>query len=82
MAKKRSVFLRPLKNKGCKEDRVAKVGANGLDNSTTLESNKSLSYNDSFHSETNRRFSAHHRGLYAATKLDKLSDDFKGSSGI
>jgi Carboxypeptidase regulatory-like domain len=42
VAENRSVFLRPLKNKGFKEDRVAKVGANGLDNSTTLESNKSL----------------------------------------
>jgi len=32
----------PLKNKGFEEDRVAKVGADDLDNSTTLESNKSL----------------------------------------
>jgi hypothetical protein len=41
VAEKRRVFLRPLKNKRFKEDRVAKVGANGLENSTTLESNKS-----------------------------------------
>jgi hypothetical protein len=37
----RSVFLRSLKNKGFKEERVAKVGADDLDKSTTLESNKS-----------------------------------------
>ena len=32
----------PLKNKGLKEERVAKVGVDHLDKSTTLESNKSL----------------------------------------
>jgi hypothetical protein len=32
----------PLKNKGIKEERVAKVGVDHLDKSTTLESNKSL----------------------------------------
>jgi hypothetical protein len=31
-----------LKKKGFKEERVAKVGADDLDKSTTLESNKSL----------------------------------------
>jgi hypothetical protein len=34
-----------LKKKSFKEERVAKVGADDLDNSTTLESNKSLSGN-------------------------------------
>jgi len=38
----RSTFLMPLKNKGLKEERVAKVGVDHLDKSTTLESNKSL----------------------------------------
>jgi hypothetical protein len=38
----RSTFLIPLKNKGLKEERVAKVGVDHLDKSTTLESNKSL----------------------------------------
>jgi hypothetical protein len=37
-----SIFLRPLKKKGFKEEQVAKVGADDLDNSTTLESTKSL----------------------------------------
>jgi hypothetical protein len=31
-----------VKKKGFKEERVAKVGADDLDKSTTLESNKSL----------------------------------------
>src|ERR1043166_1469369 len=39
---KRSAFLRPLKKKGFKEERVAKVEGDDLDTSTTLESNKSL----------------------------------------
>jgi hypothetical protein len=43
VAENRSIFLRPLKKKGFKEERVAKVGADDLDNSTTLESNKSHS---------------------------------------
>jgi DNA invertase Pin-like site-specific DNA recombinase len=34
-----------LKKKGFKEERVAKVGADDLDKSTTLESNKSLERN-------------------------------------
>lgn len=38
----RSTFLMPLKNKGLKEERVAKVWVDHLDKSTTLESNKSL----------------------------------------
>jgi hypothetical protein len=32
----------PLKNKGLKEERVAKAGVDHLDKSTTLESNRSL----------------------------------------
>jgi hypothetical protein len=42
VAENRSAFLRSLKKKGFKEERVAQVGADDLDNSTTLESNKSL----------------------------------------
>jgi hypothetical protein len=42
VSESRSAFLRPLKNKGCKEGWVAKVGMDDLDTSTTLESNKSL----------------------------------------
>jgi hypothetical protein len=38
----RSTFLIPLKNKGLKEERVAKAGVDHLDKSTTLESNRSL----------------------------------------
>ena len=38
----RSTFLMPLKNKGLKEERVAKVGVDHLDKSTTLESNKGV----------------------------------------
>ena len=40
--KNRSAFLRSLKNKGFKEERVEKIGADTLDKSTTLESNKSV----------------------------------------
>jgi hypothetical protein len=43
LSEKRSVLLRPLKKKGFKDERVAKVGADDLNKSTTLESNKSLS---------------------------------------
>ena len=42
VSEKRSAFLRSLKNKGFKEGGVAKVGADDLDKTTTLESNKSL----------------------------------------
>jgi hypothetical protein len=35
-------FLRLLKNKGFKEERMTKVGLCAIDKSTTLESNKSL----------------------------------------
>ena len=36
-------FLRPLKNKGFREESMTKVGLYAIDKSTTLESNKSLS---------------------------------------
>jgi hypothetical protein len=42
VAENRSAFLSSLKKKDFKEERVAKVGADDLNNSTTLESNKSL----------------------------------------
>jgi len=35
-------FLRPLKNKGFKEEIVTKIGLYDIVKSTTLESNKSL----------------------------------------
>jgi hypothetical protein len=35
-------FLRPLKKKGFKEERVTTIGWYAIDKSTTLESNKSL----------------------------------------
>jgi hypothetical protein len=38
-----NVFLRPLKKEGFKEERMAKVGADDFNISTTLESNKSQS---------------------------------------
>ena len=42
VSENRSAFLRALKSKGFTAGRVAKIGADDLDNSTTLESNKSL----------------------------------------
>jgi hypothetical protein len=42
VSENRSAFFRAWKSKGFKAGRVAKVGADDLDNSTTLESNKSL----------------------------------------
>jgi hypothetical protein len=42
LSKKRNSFLRPLKNKGFKEERMTKVRGYAIDTSTTLESNKSL----------------------------------------
>ena len=39
---RQTVGLRPLKNKGFKEERMTKVGGYAIDTSTTLESNKSL----------------------------------------
>ena len=41
LSKKRNSFLRPLKNKGFKEERMTKVGEYAIDTSTTLESNNS-----------------------------------------
>jgi len=45
LSKNRNSFLRLLKNKGFKEERMTKVGLYAIDKSTTLESNKSQSVN-------------------------------------
>ena len=42
MSEKCNAFLRPLKNKGFKEERVTTMRLDDLGKSTTLESNKSL----------------------------------------
>jgi hypothetical protein len=42
LSEKRNSFLRLLKNKGFKEERMTKVGLHAIGKSTTLESNKSL----------------------------------------
>jgi hypothetical protein len=42
LSEKCNVFLRPLKNKGFKEERVTTMRLDDLGHSTTLESNKSL----------------------------------------
>jgi hypothetical protein len=42
LSENRNAFLRPLKKKGFKEERVTKVGLYDIGKSTTLESNKSL----------------------------------------
>jgi hypothetical protein len=42
LSEKRNAFLRPLKNKGFKEESMTKVGLYAIGKSTTLESNKSL----------------------------------------
>ncbi len=47
LSKNRNSFLRLLKNKGFKEERMTKVGLYAIDKSTTLESNKSQSVNGS-----------------------------------
>jgi len=39
---KHNSFLRPLKKKGFKEERVTTIGWYAIDKSTTLEANKSL----------------------------------------
>jgi hypothetical protein len=44
VSENRGAFLRPLENKEFKEERVTEVGADDLDTSTTLESNKSLAF--------------------------------------
>jgi hypothetical protein len=41
LSEKCNVFLRPLKNKGFKEERVTTMRLDDLGQSTTLESNKS-----------------------------------------
>ncbi len=41
LSKKRSSFLRLLKNKGFKDERMTKVGLYAIGKFTTLESNKS-----------------------------------------
>jgi hypothetical protein len=43
LSEKGNALLRPLKNKGFKEERMAKVGLYAIGTSTTLESNKSHS---------------------------------------
>ena len=43
MSEKGNAFLRPLKNKGFKEERVTRMRLSNLSTSTPLESNKSLS---------------------------------------
>jgi hypothetical protein len=48
LSKKRNSFLRPLKNKGFKEERMTKVRGYAIDTSTTLESNKSQSKKQRF----------------------------------
>jgi len=42
LSEKHSAFLRPLKNKGCKEESRTKFGVDAIGMSTPLESNKSL----------------------------------------
>jgi hypothetical protein len=42
LSEKHNSFLRLLKNKGFKEERMTKVGLYAIGKSTTLESNKSL----------------------------------------
>jgi hypothetical protein len=42
LSEKHNSFLRLLKNKGFKEERMIKVGVYAIGKSTTLESNKSL----------------------------------------
>ena len=42
MSEKHNSFLRLLKKKGFKEERMTKVGLDAIGKSTTLESNKSL----------------------------------------
>jgi hypothetical protein len=42
LSKNLNSFLRPLKNKGFKEEIVTKIGLYDIVKSTTLESNKSL----------------------------------------
>ena len=42
MSEKHNAFLRPLKNKGFKEESRTKFGVDTTSMSTTLESNKSL----------------------------------------
>jgi len=41
LSKNRNSFLRLLKNKGFKEERMTKIELYAIDKSTTLESNKS-----------------------------------------
>ena len=41
MSEKHNAFLRPLKNKGLKEESMTKFGMDAISMSTTLESNKS-----------------------------------------
>ena len=45
LSENRTSFLRLLKNKGFKEERLTKVGLYAIGTSTTLESNKSLRRN-------------------------------------
>jgi hypothetical protein len=45
LSENQNSFLRPLKNKGFKEERVTKIGLYAIGKSTTLESNKSLAIN-------------------------------------
>ena len=42
LSENQNSFLRPLKNKGFKEERVTKIGLYAIGKSTTLKSNKSL----------------------------------------
>jgi hypothetical protein len=42
LSEKCNAFLRPLKNKGFKEERMTRMRLGNLSTSTTLESNKSL----------------------------------------
>ena len=42
LSEKHNSFLRLLKNKGFKEERMTKIGLYAIGKSTTLESNKSL----------------------------------------
>ena len=42
LSEKDNAFLRPLKNKGLKEEKVTTMRLDDLGKSTTLESNKSL----------------------------------------
>jgi hypothetical protein len=41
LSEKHNAFLRPLKNKGFKEESMTKFGVDAIGMSTTLESNKS-----------------------------------------